>query len=122
MPSRRSESGGRQHRLSLLAEDERVRSRITQFDATRFVIAVADDEQAALELNAQVHSRLTRAIEAGVLDGVRSLRESVYAMTDDDHEVVVRLPGATSIRGFVLDTAGDPIAGALTNFAALEIT
>lgn len=64
---------------TLLAEDERVRSRITPFDGTRFVIVVAQDEQAALERNAEVHGRLARAVEAGALDGVRSLHALLWS-------------------------------------------
>lgn len=63
----------------LASEDARVRARVSQFDAGRFVIAVADTRQSAIELNDIVHARLGTAIEAGELDAIRSLHAMLWS-------------------------------------------
>lgn len=58
---------------ALLAEDERVRARVGRTEQMRFVVAVGADEGAALEVDDEVARRLEAAIEAGELEGMRSL-------------------------------------------------
>lgn len=57
----------------LLAEDERVRSKVARPEQMRFVVAQGEDEAAALAVNDAVAARLAAAIEAGELEGQRSL-------------------------------------------------
>jgi len=64
---------------ALVAEDQRVRERVSQLDTGRFVIALAPDREAALDLAEQVRARLERAASAGALDGVRSLHSFLWS-------------------------------------------
>ncbi|MET0388828.1 MAG: hypothetical protein ABW321_22840 [Polyangiales bacterium] len=57
----------------LLAEDQRVRGRVARFDQSRFVLAVADDEESALQVNDRVAERLEAAVSGGVLGGYQSV-------------------------------------------------
>lgn len=57
----------------LLAEDERVRARVAQLDQGRFVVAVADDEEAALQVNDAVAQALDEAVAAGELGAQQGL-------------------------------------------------
>jgi predicted exporter len=57
----------------LQAEDDRVRERFSNFDAGRFVLALAADADTAVARNEQVYARLTELVRAGKLDGLRSL-------------------------------------------------
>jgi predicted exporter len=64
---------------ALQAEDRRVRERVSQVDTSRFVIALAPDQESAVRLNEQVHARLQRAVAAGALDGIRSLHSFLWS-------------------------------------------
>jgi predicted exporter len=57
----------------LLAEEERVHARIARTEQMQFVVALGDDEATALAVNDGVAMRLEAAIEAGELEGLRSL-------------------------------------------------
>jgi len=57
----------------LVAEDQRVRERIAQYDTARFVVALAPDIASAVAMNDDLARRLGSAIEDGALDGARSL-------------------------------------------------
>ncbi|HEB89988.1 MAG TPA: hypothetical protein ENI85_10490, partial [Deltaproteobacteria bacterium] len=57
----------------LLAEDERVQTKVARFEQMRFVVALGDDEAHALDTNDLVEARLHEAIEAGELTTQRSL-------------------------------------------------
>lgn len=57
----------------LMAEDERVRERVSRMDAGRFVMAWGPDEETALGRNDEVHRRLGAALEEGEVARVRSL-------------------------------------------------
>ena len=57
----------------LLAEDERVQSKVARFEQMRFVVAIAEDEASALDTNDVVEARLREAIDAGELTTQRSL-------------------------------------------------
>ncbi len=63
----------------LLAEDERVRARVSRMDAGRFVVALAPDWESALQLNDAAALRLAAAREAGAIDGFRSLHAFLWS-------------------------------------------
>ncbi len=56
-----------------VAEDEEVRGRVVRYEQSRLVVALADDEEAALRHNDAVARILRRAQEDGLLRGQRSL-------------------------------------------------
>jgi predicted exporter len=62
----------------LQAEDNRVRDRVANFDPGRFVIAIADDPETMLVRNEEVYRRLSALVDAGKLDGVRSLHALLW--------------------------------------------
>ncbi len=64
---------------ALLAEDDRVRGRVLDVDGGRFVVAIAADGEAALQLNDRIHRRLESAVAAGGLEGVRSLHSFLWS-------------------------------------------
>jgi predicted exporter len=61
----------------LLAEDARVRARVSRVESGRFVVALSDDEETTLARNDEVWRRLQGPIAAGALGGVQSLHELV---------------------------------------------
>ncbi|MEZ4452428.1 MAG: DUF3261 domain-containing protein [Nannocystaceae bacterium] len=63
----------------LLAEDERVRGRVSRMDAGRFFIAIGDDEEAALDRSDALARRLGDALAAGEVAEVRSLHALVWS-------------------------------------------
>ncbi len=66
---------------ALIAESERVRERIADFDSGRFVVGLAPNAETALVLNDQIHERLTQAIVAGDLDGMSSLHTFLWSQS-----------------------------------------
>jgi predicted exporter len=58
---------------ALTAEDNRVRTRIAQGEAGRFVIAIGEDEESALEANDRAFAVLQRAQAEGELTNFRSI-------------------------------------------------
>jgi predicted exporter len=63
----------------LLAEEKRVRERVSRLDTGRFVIGVAPDASAAVALDERIRERLRRVIDAGGLDGSRSLHTLLWS-------------------------------------------
>ena len=63
----------------LVQEDLRVRERVAQLDSSRFVIALADDPEAALRKNDAIHDRLEQAAASGALEGTRSLHAFLWS-------------------------------------------
>jgi predicted exporter len=61
----------------VVAETERVRERVTSVDPTRFVIAEGATREEAIARSDQVHALLSALVEAGALDGFRSLHDFV---------------------------------------------
>ncbi|MFW6051021.1 MAG: MMPL family transporter [Myxococcota bacterium] len=57
----------------LLAEDRRVRERVTRFEQMRFVVALGPSEDEALEVNDRVAAALEDAQAAGEVEGFRNL-------------------------------------------------
>jgi predicted exporter len=64
---------------ALLAEDRQVRERVSQFDTSRFVIALAPDEEEALVKNDALHTTLTALVAKGELGGMRSLHSFLWS-------------------------------------------
>jgi predicted exporter len=62
-----------------LAESERVRLRVADFDSGRFVVGLAGDREAALALNDEIHSRLQPGIAAGDFEGMMSLHSFIWS-------------------------------------------
>ena len=56
-----------------VAEDARVRSRLSSFDASRLALVSGPTEAAALRANDQLFDVLQKQVEEGVLEGARSL-------------------------------------------------
>lgn len=54
-------------------EDQRVRDRIAQFEQSRFVVAVGEDEQAALAENDALQRKLHDAVNLGELEGFQGI-------------------------------------------------
>ncbi len=105
----------------LVAEDERVRDRVSRMDAGRFVIAYGSDEETALQRNDEVYRRLTAGMEAGEVARFRSLhsflpsartqRSSLEALRRSP-ALYDRLSRALEQEGFVA-SAFEPFRGAL---------
>ncbi len=64
---------------ALRDEEARVRERVSNFDGGRFVIALADDPEAAIARNDAVYARLEPLVESGQLGGLRSLHDLVWS-------------------------------------------
>lgn len=64
---------------ALIEEDRRVRGRVAQFETSRFVIALGEHEQAALERGDRVFAALENARRAGELEAQRSIHHFVWS-------------------------------------------
>ena len=64
---------------ALLAEEQRVRERVSSFDSGRLVVALADRPEDAIARNEEVHARLAAEVAAGRLAGVRSLHGLLWS-------------------------------------------
>jgi predicted exporter len=64
---------------ALLAEEQRVRERVSSFDSGRLVVALADAPDEALARNEVVYARLAGEVAAGRLEGVRSLHDLLWS-------------------------------------------
>jgi predicted exporter len=62
----------------LVEEDRRVRARVSHLDASRLVLGIAADANAAVALSDAVQVRLRPAIDAAALDGTRSLHDLLW--------------------------------------------
>ena len=63
---------------TLLAESERVRTRVAAFDGGRFVVGLAPDAESALILNEEIHRRLKSVVDDGELAGLFSLHAFLW--------------------------------------------
>ena len=63
----------------LLAEETRVRERVSNFDGGRFVVALADNPESAVARNDAVHARLAKLVARGELGGMRSLHDLLWS-------------------------------------------
>ncbi len=93
----------------LVAEDRRVRERLSQFDTSRLVLLRAGDEATALERNRKLSERLEEAVGHGALDGIRSLHALLWpaelqrqsqAAVRGDPELGARIEAAFVAEGF----------------------
>jgi len=57
----------------LVAEDERVRTRVARYEQMRFVLALGDDDERALVHNDRLHAALSDATAAGEIAGYRNV-------------------------------------------------
>lgn len=63
----------------LVGEDRRVRDRVMRLEGSRFVVALASDEESALVKNDEIHARLQPLVADGRLDGFRSLHALLWS-------------------------------------------
>jgi predicted exporter len=115
---------------ALADEDRRVRGRIADPDAGRFVIAVGANEEEALARNDATALRLEEARQEGLLDGFRSLhallrsaalQASSRAAVTSDRGLPARLAAAFEAEGFVAATF-QPFTDALVEPAPAPLT
>lgn len=94
----------------LVAEDEGVRARVVRYEQGRLVVALGDDEEAALQVNDRIARALEEAQVAGELSGSRSLavllpsaarQRAVAASVLDNTELWPNLRDALVAEGFV---------------------
>ncbi len=94
----------------LAAEDTRVRSRVAQGEAGRFVMAIGDDDEAALQANDRASLALTDARAQGEIARFRSLatllrsaqtQREIDAVFRDDPTLAPRLDAVLEREGFV---------------------
>jgi len=64
---------------ALLAEEQRVRERVSSFDSGRLVVALADAPDEAVGRNEEVYARLAGEVAAGRLAGMRSLHDLFWS-------------------------------------------
>jgi predicted exporter len=64
---------------SLLAEEQRVRERLSSFDTGRLVVTLGDTPEQAIVRNEAVHARLRAEITAGRLGGQRSFHDLLWS-------------------------------------------
>jgi predicted exporter len=64
---------------ALLAEEQRVRERLSSFDGGRLVVTIADGPEEAISRNEAVHARLGDEVEAGRLGGMRSFHDLLWS-------------------------------------------
>lgn len=78
----------------MLAEDERVRARVSRMDSGRFVVAFGADEEAALAGNDVAAARLAAAQAAGEVEAFRGLHAFVWsAALQRDNLAALQDPG-----------------------------
>jgi predicted exporter len=94
---------------ALIEEGRRVRERVSSPDSSRFVIGVAKDAASAVALNDRIAAQIARAIDAGELDGSRSLHSLLWSealqhrnweMLAADPTLYDRLDAAFAAEGF----------------------
>jgi predicted exporter len=64
---------------ALLAEEQRVRERLSSFDGGRLVVALGERPEEAIAKNEAVHARLAAEVAAGRLGGMRSLHDVLWS-------------------------------------------
>ncbi len=66
----------------LVAEDETVRGRVARMDSGRFVVAFGNDVEESLQRNDAVYNALHDAVQAGELEGFRSLHPVLLSVAE----------------------------------------
>jgi predicted exporter len=64
----------------LQAEEDRVRARVSSYESGRFVVAVGDDVDAALQTNEHLQATLRRLIDTGALGAARSPSDFIWSV------------------------------------------
>jgi predicted exporter len=115
---------------ALLAEDERVRERVSRMDSGRFVLAWGEDEETALRRNDEVNRRLIDAREAGELERFRSVHAFLPSVEEQRRSLEglrsaprlwERLSAALEAEGFVV-SAFEPFRQELRGDASPPLT
>jgi predicted exporter len=102
----------------LLAEERRVRERVSSFDGGRFVVTLGDDAEQAIARNDAVHARLARLVAEGRLGGVRSLHALLWSQDLQRRNLAaLRASPALAERADAAFHAAGFRAGALAPFA-----
>lgn len=114
---------------ALAAEDRLVRSRVAQGEAGRFVMAMGEDDEAALVASDRASAALEAAVAAGELTRYRAItpflrsartQREVDAVFRDDRELAPRLEAVLEREGFVASMFG-PFREALAAPAAAPL-
>jgi len=100
----------------LIAEADRVRRQVADYDGGRFVVALAQDREAALAVNDRIYTRLDALREDGALDGILSLHSFVWseqlqlenlASFRNERDLAGRIDRAFASQGFRAGSFGD---------------
>jgi predicted exporter len=91
-----------------VAEDERVRERVSRMEAGRFVVALGSNEEQALRRNDAVYARLAVAREAGLVEDFRSLHAFLWSedLQARNAAVVAAFPGLFTRTAAALEAEG----------------
>jgi predicted exporter len=65
---------------AIVAEDQRVRGRVSPFDGSRFAVAIGETPEQAVERNDRVYEALSASVERGELAGLRSLHDLLWSV------------------------------------------
>jgi predicted exporter len=91
-----------------VAEDARVRARVSRMEEGRFVLALAQDDETALRRNDAAHARLTAAREQGQLEDFRSLHAFLWSrdLQTRNFSALAAIPGVGARAVAALDAEG----------------
>lgn len=91
-----------------LRESQALADAVAQVDAGRMVVAIANDDEAALRANDAVAERLAAARDAGALDGFRSLHSFVWSrdLQQRNWDVIAAQPQLADSMLAALEAAG----------------
>lgn len=105
----------------IFAEDARVRAKVAHVEQMRFVVALGETEEAALQASEQVHAALAEGEAQGELEGHRSISLFLPSATTqrEVREVVVSDPTLRERFDRVFTEEGFAVAGLAPFFDAL---
>ncbi|MBK6809031.1 MAG: hypothetical protein IPL19_02545 [Sandaracinaceae bacterium] len=105
----------------IFAEDARVRSKVAHFEQMRFVVALGDTEEQALQVSERVHAALQQGEAAGELDGHRTISLFLPSATTqrEVRDVIVGDPTLRARFERVFAEEGFAVAGFAPFFDAL---
>jgi predicted exporter len=110
----------------ILAEDTRVRDRVSRMDSGRFIIVTAPNDAGALAINDRVYAQLLAAKRAGEIEEFRSLHSLLFseelqrqniAILQKDPQLAARVTTAFAASGFkaeAMNAFGTSLASAPT--------
>lgn len=107
---------------AIFAEDARVRAKVAHFEQMRFVVALGDTEERALQASERIHAALVAGEAAGELDGHRSISLFLPSRTTqaEVRDVVLGDPTLRARFERVFTEQGFAVAGFAPFFDALE--